>query len=163
MRDEGLIILKRKRNELRKLLRIRKSVQITQININFYATWTYFDSQEVHEFDVSIRFGSFQGKVLVNHWSVLYKRVGSRIFCVTSRCPNFCYQVQLVSERFSNLRRFFFVFSVNLKTILSIDIAFEYNIQDTAEKMEQETTAIATAMDNMTAVYEPEEGERQTY
>ena len=51
-----------------------------------------------------------------------------------------------------------FCLSVNLKTILSVDIAFEYNIQDTAEKMETgpETTAIAMAMDNMTAVYEPE-------
>ena len=49
-----------------------------------------------------------------------------------------------------------FCLTVNLKTILSVDIAFEYNIQDTAEKMGAETTAIATAMDNMTAVYEPE-------
>jgi len=51
-----------------------------------------------------------------------------------------------------------------LKIILSVDIAFEYNIQDTAEKMETgpETTAIAMAMDNMTTVYEPE-GENKTH
>ena len=50
-----------------------------------------------------------------------------------------------------------------MKTILSFEIAFEYNIQDTVEKMETvpETTAIATAMDNMTAVYEPQEGEKK--
>lgn len=54
----------------------------------------------------------------------------------------------------------FYILSSIWKPFFSIEIIFEYNIQDTADSMEtaSQTTAIATAMDNMTAVYEPQDG-----